>query len=303
MLIRLAIALAALSASAAGFAGEGQAPVVLKPSTSWYLDYAEGYCRLARQFGTAEHKALFYLEQYEPDNRFKVLEAGPDFAIGTQVLRSIRFGPEGAEAPADILRAVETSDYGPGVSVWGLEILSTVKLSPGKPISAGTTAYGGEVAQTPATPGDFARISFLEMLDDGQPIARLELGGMIEPVNAMNACTNNLLTHWGIDFLEHQSRRRAPVPMSSPATWISNRDYPPELWAEGREGIVQFRVNVDQEGKATSCHIQQVSRPNWNADELCRKILGKARFYPALNAEGKPMRSYWRAGLHFGIPH
>lgn len=41
--------------------------------------------------------------------------------------------------------------------------------------------------------------------------------------------------------------------------WISPADYPAALIAEGREGIVDFRLTFSPEGRVTACAIEKSS--------------------------------------------
>ena len=294
--------LMSLGAADVAFAKDRPSMVVLQPSSNWYLDYADGYCRLARQFGVGDHKTVFYLEQYEPDNRFTVLVAGPDFVAEKVHRGKLRFGVDGAEALGERLKAKLMDGYGEGVSIGGMGLLPNANPLPGKRIPAGSTDYQAPPSPTSLAPADVAHISYFELLEGDRPVARLELGRMSEPVKAMNACTEELLTHWGIDVVANRTRKRAPEPTTSPATWISYSDYPKELLREGREGTVYFRLDVDETGKATGCHVQQSTRPDGFDEAVCKSLMRRARFEPALGADGKPIPSYWRSSVSFQIP-
>ncbi len=56
-------------------------------------------------------------------------------------------------------------------------------------------------------------------------------------------------------------------------------------------GEVQARVTVGTDGKPSDCRIVRTSGHNELDDMACRVILGRARFHPAIDHQGKPMRS------------
>ncbi|MGI8942932.1 MAG: hypothetical protein ACR2FJ_01610 [Qipengyuania sp.] len=61
--------------SAPALAKEG--PVVLAPTSSWQLDFAEENCRLARTFGSADDIWIVYFTQHGPSESFELTLAGP----------------------------------------------------------------------------------------------------------------------------------------------------------------------------------------------------------------------------------
>ena len=110
------------------------------------------------------------------------------------------------------------------------------------------------------------------------------------------------MTHWGIDVATQSSLRHGPLPTGNPGTWISDNNYPRDLVQNGSQGIVQFRLIVDPTGAPTSCHIQKSTRPVGFDDVVCAAMIRNARFEPAIDAQGKPVTSYFRSSVRFQIP-
>lgn len=280
------------------------APVILKPSSAWHVDYGEDHCRLARQFGSKGQETVFYLEQYEPGDEFTVLAAGPGFSAAKLRNASVRFGPDGASAGADRITQAEMAKFGSGVMVTSMRVLpdnapvvTTTKVTPG------TTNYLSPPMLRTLDPADVAHLSSFELVEEDSHVARLMLGGMGEPIKALNACTDELLTHWGIDVAAHKTRSRGVIPKSNPGAWISAGDYPIDLMRAGTQGVVHFRLDVDERGRATRCSIQQSTRPAEFDRVVCSKISRNARFEPALDSAGEPMKSYWRSTVRFELPN
>lgn len=280
------------------------APVVLKPSSAWHVDYAEDHCRLARQFGPKGRETVFYLEQYEPGDQFTVLAAGPGFSAARLRKASVRFGPNGGSAGGDRFTQAEMDKFGSGVMVTSMRVLpDDAPVVTGRNGRPGTTTYEAPPMLRTLDPADVAHLSSFELVEGDSPVARLALGAMGEPIKALNACTDELLTHWGIDVAAHKTRSRGVVVKGNPGTWISANDYPLELIRAGMQGVVHFRLDVDEQGNATQCSIQQSTRPAEFDRVVCNKIARNARFEPALDSAGKPMKSYWRSTVRFELPN
>lgn len=292
---RRLIMLSAAFASAQVAAAE---PPVLEPSSKWVLDYADGYCRIVRQFGGPGRETIFYLEQYEPGDTYTVQIAGPDFA--TEKLRqpSFRFGPGGASVPTDLLIGASLGEFGSGAMANSVALLP----KPERDRNTLSDKDRGKV-EPPMDPAAAKPIAWFEMLEKERVIGRLALGSMHDPVKALNACTEDLLTHWGIDVAAHKGRSRGVAVKGNVQNWIGPSDYPAELMRARTQGLVNFRLDVDERGRVTQCSIQQSTRPAQFDRVVCSKIARNARFEPALDSAGKPMKSFWRSTVRFELPN
>lgn len=81
---------------------------------------------------------------------------------------------------------------------------------------------------------------------------------------------------------------RDPVPRGSPANWINTNDYPSRALREEREGRAQFRLTVGPDGRVAECSIVSSSGHPDLDTATCSILTRRARFYPALDAEGTP---------------
>jgi TonB family protein len=104
---------------------------------------------------------------------------------------------------------------------------------------------------------------------------------------------DNLVKSWGYDPVEQAAALRPVSPITSPGTWLSGNDYPLNAVMNGHSGLVQFRLDVDAEGKVLGCFILSRTSPDDFADTTCRAMIRRARLQPALDAQGKPIRSYF----------
>ena len=124
---------------------------------------------------------------------------------------------------------------------------------------------------------------------------------MKAPFAALDKCMDELLVRWGVDVARHTTLFRRVVPVESPANWLKNSDYPESARFKGAQGIVNFRLSIDDVGKATACHIQQSTRPPEFDTAVCKALMRRARFKPALDKDEKPLASYYRGTVVFSM--
>lgn len=298
-----AASLTIVSASPAWAAKETSAdPLTLDPSSNWNVDYAADKCRLARAFGTGKDQVVFFLERYAPTDRFFLLVAGAPLTKFDASRAQLRFGPGG-----------DVTEYPPsdGKLKDMPALMTTMALYHMEPDDEPGTA-------TPATPGQpkvetdlFAqkispemadKITWFEAVSKGQRPLRLALGSMGKPIGALQSCTQELVGHWGIDVEAHRTLLRPASPRGDPSRWMTSSDYPSDLMKRGAQGIVHFRLLIGPDGKPTDCFIQESTRPKGFDDAVCAVMIRRARFDPALDKTGNPIKSYWRSSVRFLMP-
>lgn len=293
-------------------ADDEEEPVILEPTSQWHMEYADDSCRLLRTFGEGDDRTVFFIERYEPGDPFFMLVAtdalrSPSAALGLtrqSVRRRVdpvfRFGPFGYEhdgpSPEGTLGELTAA------MVSGMRLIAPLDADAEDEKGAfdpeedaqDTDIFGQEISATQE-----AAISWLELRQGSSRPVRLALGSMGAPMAAMRKCTDELLTHWGIDLEAHRGLTRAVAPKSNPGEWVRSSDYPYDLMLEGAQGLVQFRLSVDADGAPTQCHIQQSSRPEGFDKAVCDALMRRAQFEPALGANGEPIASYWRSTVRF----
>ena len=301
---RLAAAL--LLASPTALHAQDKPPVILTPTSPWNVNYADDSCRLGRTFAEGDGQAVFLIDQFEPGPTMNVLVASKSFRgyAGNKV--STRFGPSGAERTIDRLIDATFGKIGPAIMVNRVVLADNTASNSAHLASDGGDATPSDatvlVEAKEATPEQAQAITWFEVQRGSRAPIRFALGPMREPMAALRACTEELLTHWGIDVAAHKSLSRRVMPRSNPGTWVSSEDYPAHLARGGVQGLIQFRLLVDEKGEVTSCHIQQSTRPAEFDKKVCDIMSRRARFDPALDAAGRPVRSYWRSSFRFMMP-
>lgn len=279
--VELAIKALAFCAGAFLFGGPAWAkgdPIILAQSDKWIANFDAESCQLISSFGEGDGKVLVRFTRYAPGDAFTLDLFGKPFGRleGRNNVR-FAFGPSGSSR----------------------EVLAFSATSASMPmLMLGTTDFLGREAQErvklPLIGAEKeAQIAWLEVEMPEQPLLHIKLGSMVGPLRVMNTCMAGLVQSWGFDPDEQSKSPRHALPKNYPGNWITQNDYPADLVRQGASGMVVFRLDVDETGKATGCHIQQRTKPDSFADLSCKLLLKRAKFSPALNKMGTPIRSLY----------
>lgn len=264
----------------------------LAPSSKWNVHYADDYCRLARSFGTGDESITLLIDRFAPSSVFRLNLVGPPMKRSApDGTATIRFGPDLPEQKI----AFYMGDFGERQPAWIFR--SGVYLRP-----APAPAAGGEPAPVNMAENDEASVT---EIDIGRPLrkpVRLRTGSMKGAFAALRTCTDQLLASWGVDAEKNRKLSRRAAPVGSPATWLRPSDYPPEMIRKYQPGLVQFRLVVGEDGRARSCHIQQSTNPEGFDEAVCKGLMRRAEFEPALDEDGRPVVSYYLNLARFMIP-
>ncbi len=292
-------ALAMIATATPAIAQSAKGPLVLKPSSAWHVDYADDRCRLGRQFGQGEELTYAFFDRYGPTEYFRLTLAGkPVKTFVEKGDASLRFGPTEAEQKIFYF----SGNLG---KLPALIFAGRMRVAP-----ATASEFAAATKSDDDEPIDFAPISesrqkAIRYLTIGKPVRRtvtLETGSMRGPFVALDKCIDNLMTTWGIDTEKHKALTRKLKPRQSPSKWVVSSDYPLDMLASGQPAIVEFRLSVGSDGVPSACHIQSTTRPKEFDDAVCKSVMRRARFDPALDAGGEPLASYYRNTVRFLIP-
>ena len=277
-----------------------QDPLVLKPLTQWVVNYSDDSCRLLRQFGSEGDTVTLIMDRFVPGDGLNLTLVGSpfnydgltreisvQFGSGEQVQnRSFYSGNFGKAVPAIIL---------PGSLTIGKLTDVEVKL-----IEKNTAL--GKPQPTIFGPEREAAVTYILIGTPLRQPVRLETGPMQKPLAALNTCIDDLVTSWGIDVQKHKALSKTVTPIGSQGNWITTEDYPKAALSSGGQAFVYARLSIDETGKPTACHIQQSTQGKGFGDAVCAGLMRRAKFKPALDAESKPIASYFRKTVFFSIP-
>ncbi|WP_197423710.1 energy transducer TonB [Novosphingobium sp. CCH12-A3] len=95
---------------------------------------------------------------------------------------------------------------------------------------------------------------------------------------------------------------RSPKPKGNPGEWVTTRDYPSEALRNEQEGTVGFRILVGTEGVPSGCEVTMSSGSAMLDSATCDLIQSRARFSPAMDAEGKAVVGTYSNSVRWTIP-
>ncbi len=295
---------ATMAAVAPVWAAAYKEPLRLTPNSKWILNYADDSCRLLRGFGNGDNSSAFYIERYGPGDSFAMMAAGEPFKkLSRRDLVLVRFGPEEGNQEPNFFEG-DFGEFGAALIFSGLSIERPewTGLSESERKAYFKAMAGRDDDTDPVGEAREKAITWLSFSDGKKQTVRLELGSMGKPFSALRTCTDKLVTSWGVDPLKLASQSRELEPATSPGEWLDSSDYPTSMLRRGQQGLVQFRLSVGEDGKPTGCHIQQSTRPQEFDDIVCKRLMQRAAFIPALDADGKPFPSYYRSAVRFQMP-
>lgn len=279
------IAAAAAAVSQASFAAEPV--VVLEPSSAWHLDYAEQSCRLGRTFGDAENISAAFFTQHGPSGSFEMTLAGEPlerFSSSRDVIT--QFGPTGGERETRPFKG-DVEGVGPALIYSGFNLEE-------EPDEGEDEAPASEISTSLPTI-DIERAQGMDYIEIGQRNrgVRFATGPLDQAFAALNACSQDLLSAWGLDVDQHRSlTRMVDWTNSKEITSRIMRDYPMKALRRGEQGIVRALLLVDEKGAVEQCTLANATNSEALPAPACR-ALEDAVFEPALDSQGQPMRSFY----------
>jgi len=90
--------------------------------------------------------------------------------------------------------------------------------------------------------------------------------------------------------------------IGDPAFGITSDDYPIDAMRYGEEGVVSIAYEIAPDGRIESCQVTQSSGSASLDRATCRISTSRARFRPAHDAHGKPIRSHGSRKIRWQIP-
>ena len=293
--MRQRLTVLALAAALVAPVAEAKEPLRLSPSSKWHVNYAPDSCRLARSFGAGDEEVVLLLDRFQPGPSVYMTLVGKPLRVRSDNRRiTLRFGPD--DPPFD--KQFESAEVEGGKAA--LVLRGGLFITGYDPAwAAGERDDDGTRPLPVVDPALYDAIDHLELRIPGKQTMVLETGSMLAAERTLTACTDDLLRGWGIDVAAHRTLSRRAVPVGAPGKWMNSSDYPAEMRRQGYQGLVFFRLVVDREGKPVSCHIQQSTRPQAFDDAVCKGIMARASFAPALDAAGTPIVSYYLNSVFF----
>lgn len=278
-----AMAAALLTTASPALAGAPPAPV--PATTEWSLTAERERCVLSRDFGAGKTFVRLRLTSYGAGEWFEVDAFGNMHGVS---VASFRFLPDGKPTPR-IAAAWGSTPYNRrslgGWMIGGSDLL-------------GRVADMNEVL--PPVTAAQAQAQHALAIDIRTKRFVLDTGPMAAPLEQLRACRADMVRGWGLDP-EGQSRLKSrPQPVNDRTRWFTTADFP-SFGASGiQSGQVFFRLMVDEQGRATSCHVQNEAAEERLGQLTCKLALRRAKLRPAIGADGAAVASTYAGVVTWG---
>lgn len=269
-----------------------------KATSDWVLRYEDDSCRLFRRFGEGKDTIMIVFTRFGPGDDFRFTLAGKAVHrySGKRPL-FMQFGPH--EEIQEVEYAKGTMGKLPALIVVGSMRIAPWTETEKKKITANEMVGWYRVA--PLSDERYKAVDRLFVQFSKKKSISLQLASLAKPFAAFDTCIDELMTHWGIDVERHKGMTAPARPATNPGNWIKSREYPKDMLGQGQPALVNFRLSIDENGNTTDCHIQQTTRPREFDKAVCKTMMRRSMFHPALDKDGKPMASYYRNTVRFKI--
>jgi len=233
----------------------------LTPIKPWNVDYGEAQCLAMREYGKAD------------DPQTLAIRPAPNGETYELIVVRKRSGPTFAE----ILKGTVEFGWDAPVKAWLLHygVKGTKADFYQFRISAAEMDRSRTARSVTLNPGDRPKISF-------------SLENMQALLKSLDECTADLKRYWNMDAKDGA----VAIPSKGDIrTVFTDEDYPSEALGRNQEGAAQFLLLIDEKGKVAGCHVAKPSGVPALDGMGCQVIRERAKFRPALDRQGKPVRS------------
>lgn len=274
--LRATIAVSLLCDAASGLAEP------LKPTGPWHLYYLPSSCAAERPFG--DYILGFEAPPLSDTTRFMVV------------------GPGRSTESRQYDTLIELADGGPSIKSSSLVY--------------GTSKKGRRGITTVLAPNDAKRMSAsrwlrLSTLGTGpaskrstpssSPIfsAEFEVGSTVKLAEELAKCMDDLRSTWGMQ--DGKFPKPATEAELNLKNVFSSNDYPRDAMNADQTGSTKFLLMIDEKGAIMDCLVQETSGVASLDAMGCQVIKARGKAKPALDADGKPVKSLHETNVHWSI--
>ena len=126
----------------------------------------------------------------------------------------------------------------------------------------------------------------------------LRLGDMTGEYDRLDACVEALEAKWSAAASGGTEPAKGPELLHpGEANW--HMKYPNVLLLNLISGVAELRMTVDEKGRARDCVVQVSTWAPQFGEDSCAALKSVARFEPARDARGNPVKALFRTSLMF----
>lgn len=240
------------------------APALAQPLQAvspWDLDYAETQCIASRKYGDPADPVTLAIRESPNGETYEIF-----------VARKYRVGETALEEQT-------TVDFGNGpIKAWALFYDNAQKTF--------------NVHQFRISAADMARArsaSSVSLNFRGSTDLAFQLASMPQLLDGLETCTADLKRYWNMG--DEKAGQFAKQSRGDLRSIFSSDDYPSEAVSRDQEGKGQYLLLVDEKGKVAGCQVLLPTGVPILDAMACAVIQTRAKFSPARDKSGKPVRS------------
>ena len=141
-----------------------------------------------------------------------------------------------------------------------------------------------------ATEGNVCAITGTAALMEVPTAMRISSAGALI-MRFLRACRERLRQTWNLEEDSPSKIGTPPRPLVPIQGMITGMDFPRQALAKVWSGTTSFVLLIDETGKVRDCTLTETSGIAVIDSRTCAVIAYKARFDPAIGANGKPVKS------------
>jgi TonB family protein len=148
----------------------------------------------------------------------------------------------------------------------------------------------------------FAGATTLSVESKGREISQIAIPGAAKAIAALRDCEGSALKDWGLDAAKMMSLRSYAKPIGGFAVWLNDNDYPDKAIRNEESGTVVAFLKIGADGRAVGCAVADSSGSKELDEQTCAIFGRRARYDPAIDAEGKAIEGLCAVRVRWVLP-
>jgi len=122
-------------------------------------------------------------------------------------------------------------------------------------------------------------------------------------VEAIEKCNLDLQAQWNVGEERMAGFKSLAEPLKNLAHYLDSEDYPYQAVREHLDGAVHVALMIDEKGVLKDCVAEKTSGVASLDAQTCAVLVARAKFRPAINASGEPVRSVRTTPVRWALPN
>lgn len=284
----LSVAIGVLIATTPAHAAEQ----IFTPKGKWVVDYGVDQCTVLREFANGEKAVTLLLSRAQSGDGMRVQVVGKLPLIAEQNGDiSVQFLPNGS---------INKGFYYSGKTKDGTTSVMTASAAyPHQYSEDAADQFVDMGGRTRLKPEVRSTLNGLTMRIGRRDPMVFQTGGLGPVLNVLENCTDTLAVHWGFDDATEKGLTKRPEALNDMSKWVRPMDYPTYPLNNGGVATVDFRLTVEADGRVSDCYITNAAGDEAFSRVVCSRITERAKLSPALDRDGKPVRSFFISRVNF----